>query len=426
MTLISRLTNHLKAYQQKLDNDKALLGLGRWAYTFPQKEFESGTCELAKEISASVKELENPELINSELVEKVRTLFFEVIPTTCSKETRTDLYQLLSENKTLQNILDEDVAAYRRAKVDDTTLVSDKDHQLERRIAKAKLAFKLGFRGELAGTGMGGATFLYGVNQKRLGVFKVTKEHQSHWKNFHDGPLSYVMHNQAYYVSSKKEAAVQAEEAAYLVSSRAGFGDLVPPTKVVDLGGVTGSFQLVADKTTGEEVIEFSGIVESFESRDTYTAEEIQMFQFFAVFDYLINNLDRHDRNWLVEYSKEGGEVRLHKIHAIDHDRAFVHTTPSSRRGLRSHYRWKKLKIAKEPMTVETKDFISANLGQEQLLGVLTTVMQSIEGFMSPEMVEKMSEKVAILQKMVTLDDVSLEDLGNIRTDDEIKGFLGT
>jgi len=255
-------------------------------------------------------------------------------------------------------------------------------------------------------------------------VFKTTLAHQSHWKNLHDGPLSYVMYNQAYYVDTEGVAPAQAEEAAYIVATRIGFGDLVPPTQVMKLGDVAGSFQLMAKKEPDLLMSDFSKIAVDFENREKYTDDEIQMFQIFAVFDYLINNLDRHNRNWLVQYTNEGGNVQLRKIHAIDHDRSFVHTTPDSYRGLRNHYKWRNLKIAKEPMTRQTKEFILQYLTDDGLASALTFEHKRMGGFLTPEKVLRIADKVRVLQLAAEREGINFEQIGNIRTADEIARFL--
>lgn len=419
--IFDQIVNHIQAYNQKVAQGSSMYGLGALTSRFFSRDtFEEDTVNLVQDI---VKKVDHPEELDEGTATKIRELFFDIIPKACSTETKESIRDLLSDSRPLQNLLDPEVAEGRRKKEAGETSRKDLDSRLSRRIAKVKLAYKLGYEGKLVGKGQGGAKYLSDVGRKPLGVFKTTLEHQSIWKNLHDGPLSYVMHNQAFYVSTEGAAPAQAEEAAYIVSTKMGFGALVPPTQVMDLEGIQGSFQLLAKKGEGREIKEYSSIATQFKNREEYSKEEIQMFQIFAVFDYLINNLDRHSRNWLVEYTKEGEDVRLHKIHAIDHDRAFIHTVPDSNRGLRNHYKWRHLKIAKEPLTPETREFILTNLSDEALIEALDFQSERMAGFMTDDKQQRMREKMHALRKAAEYEGTSMEDVGEIRSPDKIMKF---
>jgi len=172
-------------------------------------------------------------------------------------------------------------------------------------------------------------------------------------------------------------------------------------------------------------VEEFKKIRNLYQTKSRYTSEEIQLFQYFAVFDVLIGNLDRHDRNWFVAYKKEGSRITIYKIFAIDHDRCFIRQNPSSILAMRSQYAWRDCSISREPMTHETKRFIQNNLQQEQVKKVVETVNKEIMGFFTRRSMERTYQRVKVLQILAeNSDSVTFDSFGTLRSDREIEVFL--
>lgn len=93
----------------------------------------------------------------------------------------------------------------------------------------------------------------------------------------------------------------QGERAAYLVDKFLRF-DLVPTTVIRTIEGKEGSFQrFIPDAKTGIEV-----------SRDSVSREEVTKM---VIFDFLINNLDRQTKNFLVKGKR---------VVAIDNEASFL------------------------------------------------------------------------------------------------------
>jgi len=236
--------------------------------------------------------------------------------------------------------------------------------------------------------------------------------------------LRHVLHNQPYFLETKSKTGIQAEEAVFIFSETLGL-DLVPPTKVTQFRHVEGSFQLMVPQVEGFCVEEFKKIRNLYQTKSRYTSEEIQLFQYFAVFDVLIGNLDRHDRNWFVAYKKEGSRITIYKIFAIDHDRCFIRQNPSSILAMRSQYAWRDCSISREPMTHETKRFIQNNLQQEQVKKVVETVNKEIMGFFTRRSMERTYQRVKVLQILAeNSDSVTFDSFGTLRSDREIEVFL--
>ncbi|NGX57421.1 MAG: hypothetical protein K940chlam3_00312 [Chlamydiae bacterium] len=423
MSLISKLDHNFHQFQEKQEHDAAGYGLKQWLYSFPHEQYEKNALDLVREISQKVSSGDQ-DLNNQQLKDLVNKLFFKVVPSLESGKGKVAIYETIAQNKELQNFLDADLRKNRHDKLMQPHLVHDSDHRINRKIAKARFALKLGYGREAAGSGMSGSEFLRGVNGKRLGLFKVSTDRTSLWKRIHDGFLKYFIFNQPYYLKAGPKSGIQAEEAAYIVSSKAGFGKLVPPTRLATFDGVEGSFQLMAKKEIGEKIAEFDKIKDKFESRDNYTNNEIEMFQKFAVYDYLINNLDRHHGNWMVEYTEKNGSPELKRIHAIDHDRGFSLGNPSGYTlGGKSQYLWRTLKIARHEMTPETKKFIQQNLRKREIDKVVQEIEEKVTGFMSQEMKDRIYEKAEVLIKMAHTSG-TLEELGAYRNDHSIRGYL--
>jgi len=423
MKLTTRLDNIHHQHQKIRDQEASFFGFKKYLASISQAEYEQNVVNLVIEIDHKLKE-GNKGLDGSNVKKRVQKLFFEVVPSLKSEDARASIQELVAKNKGLQNYLDSELRNCRKAKVKSPHLIHDPHHTLSRKIAKARFALKLGLGTEAAGTGLSGSEFVRGINGKRLGLFKVTMDKTNMTKWLNDCVLPYFWSNQPYYLKSGPKAGVEAEEAAYVVSSSAGFGRLVPPTMVMSFNDVVGSFQLMAKKEIGDNITEFENIIDEFEQRESYKSEEVNLFQNFAVYDYLINNLDRHHGNWIVEYTNVDGEVELKRIHAIDHDRAFSVENPGgSSRGSKNQYKWKSLKIAGEEITSETKRFIQQNLQVNQIEGVIEQVMQNVPGFLTDSMKKQIYQKAAVLWKIAN-EGGTFKELGGLGNDDAIQSYL--
>ncbi len=424
--------NSLNAFCDKFDaNQKkrqSCLGLGRLRFVFRKNRTGSEAAKLIK----GLKTEKNYETLRYNFDDdNVQKLFFTIVPQLATK-SRIKIYKAIGKNKDLQNYLDDKIKRLRDEKLQDKKKVDDPKHRMDRKIAKARFALKLGVKMQKPGAGVSGSRFLLSVNGKRLGLLKPSEYHISLWKkviNF----VKYIFRGQRYFLKSTPESFTEAEKAAYIVSSKGNFGTLVPPTTLETFNDIEGSFMLMVKAAAKEhQIAEFKEIREAFEKKTVYDNDEINIFQLFAVYDYLINNLDRHDMNWLVEYKVEDGIIKLVKIHAIDHDKSFTKGNPSrlDKLGTRNQYKWCETSISKNKMTDETKQFIRDNLTEEKLQEIINAIQgdEQLKNFMTSEMEERMKEKAKVLRKIAEYPNSTyhLAFVGSLRTGDAIEKFLAS
>lgn len=183
---------------------------------------------------------------------------------------------------------------------------------------------------ELAGGNVGGAKFV---------------------KLLDDGAGVYKSYESFDFDESERNNRINKEKAAYLFSKHLGF-DMVPPTVVREINGKTGSIQeFVEDAQLGKEV-----------SRNDISKEEKVKLK---TFDFLIQNWDRHDGNYLV---KNG------KITAIDHGEAFKNFKESNPHDILDD--WISIDITEKPLPADlVKNIKEFSTDQEKI----ETLRQELE-----------------------------------------------
>lgn len=366
-------------------------GLGSYI-SGPSQTFQDAVQSLAKSI------IDQPALYDEA---KVRDFFFNVVPLSSNK---SQIFGELGtkQGHTVQAILSPELGALRAAK-DPTHDTVDK--KMARKKEKANLAIKLGIVAEKAWTGHSGSVVLTDLKGKKLGLFKPSEENISYYTWFKIVFFKYAFGVESYWLTDDPLAGVRAEVAAYKTAVYNGSPDLVPATSLFAVGGTTGSFQLWAKKEEGEEIGEFGNIEKAFESRTSYTDEEIEMFQEFVDFDFAIGNLDRHKWNWMVRYILNGeGKPVLTKLVIIDHDRSFIQRNPSWRSlCIRHQYAWGNLKIARIPFTEKAKARLKEKYSPEKVESLISSLKadaQQTKELITPDVENRMKERAEVLYKI--------------------------
>ena len=196
-----------------------------------------------------------------------------------------------------------------------------------RKIAKNKLAIRLG-SGIKINKGASETKLLYRYkkdgSELLVGVFKPRLSEMSFFRRFINW-VKTLFGDQRSLLSQKSQAGTQAEISSYYIDRFFGF-NIVPPSIEMKHG----VFQLSAktflkhlgSSTSNTEEINLKEAKDSNEiiNKSNYTQKELELFQFYAIHDFLIGNLDGHDENWFVNFDKDkkiSGVVGIDKANSF-------------------------------------------------------------------------------------------------------------
>lgn len=314
----------------------------------------------------------------------------------------------------------------------------DQEHRLQRKILKGQLAEKMGF-GKAKTKGATGTLLIKDINGKPIGVYKVSRFHERYLLRIENFFKSFF--GQLNYLSNSFFAQPLAEKAAYVVSRQLDFG-LAPPSDKASFFKKEGVFQIFVSKEKNlpplaqvKEALksleaphearvyeEAVNAIEKFDSKAQFSEQELFLFQKFAIFDYFIGNLDRHEENWLVILSKEN---ELMHIKAIDNANSFPHKHPSKGAyAARNRYKWKQLNIAKHPFTEETRKFIRSHFAPLNIADLIREIDRQIPGFLNNKMKKLLLKRAQVIMSFADSVDAGAQSLGNCADDASIKQQL--
>lgn len=211
-------------------------------------------------------------------------------------------------------------------------------------------------------------------------------------------------------------------------------GPIVPETNFINkpigpnLEGKIGSLQIYLPKT-------FKEAVEFFKpEHQVPTHEEKVLFQKFAIFDYLIGNLDRHAENWMVQLSESkdpNKRGRLIGIGMIDNGNSFIERNPIARAKaiLKNQFQWGKHPYSIPPFTQEAKDFVNG-ITEEDLRAFFAAKKKELEDhphtetFFSAAMIENTIVRLRVLKMAMNDPDYNPQKLSELKTEKAINNFL--
>lgn len=276
-------------------------------------------------------------------------------------------------------------------------------HIILRKIAKNKLAMRLG----------GGITINKGTSETKLlyrykkdgsellvGVFKPRISQMSFFRRFLNW-IIILLGDQKSLLSQKSQAGSEAEVSSYYIDRFFGF-NIVPPSIKTKYG----VFQLCAktflkhleNSTSKAEEI---NIKEAKDSKDilnkaTYTEKELELFQFYAIHDYLIGDLDGHDENWFIRFNKD---KKICGIVGIDKANSFLRKNPktNSRSG-KKQYLWRKKAIAAKPFTEKAVQLMKS-MTREKVEESIAFLDTKVPGFLDDEMKKQYRLRAEVLHK---------------------------
>ena len=198
--------------------------------------------------------------------------------------------------------------------------------------------------------------------QRTIGLFKAAANYLPWSVQLRESLVALV--GQRSILNKQPMAGPIAERASHALDSLLGW-QLTTPSELGVLGSKPGNIQRYLTPGCGHRFLTTEEEKNIFNKR-TLEADELETLQKFALFDFLIGNLDRHGDNWFVEIDEEGTLVG---IKAIDNANCFPerrHSPLFATWMLQHRYGWKHYPMAKELLTEEIKQQIQELFGTEE------------------------------------------------------------
>lgn len=342
--------------------------------------------------------------IGSEFQYNMKTIFEEIIPQLPSSPFSKEDFKM---PHVVEEFLSPKLKEL-RAKKQKAGPTDDDMQRLERKVAKGNLAVKLG-HGFKDAKGTTGTLMITDINGKIIGVHKVDDKDvrfsvkvKNWFKAMGWGQLSHL--------SRGRFAQPRAERAADIISTLLHL-NLTARSSETSIGNKRGVFQIFISKEKEPSVPrqvhsagsvmkerryqEAKKVLTAFNKKsEDFTTAERGLFQRFAIFDYIIGNLDRHEENWLVITNDKG---KVTHIKAIDNANSFPMSHPKKgSSAARNQYKWKELNIAKEHFTVQSQRLVDG-LNAEEMLEKL----EEMPIFLNKEMRDCFKLRIAALKALV-------------------------
>lgn len=335
---------------------------------------------------------------NKEYKEKITHLFFDVLSNFDEKQFNRNLISEKLKTKLLEVITEQ----------------SDE-------LPEVRLAMRLGIKPTI-NKGDFSSSMCRNLSNKYVGIFKPAM------KNFVFKPTTRLkknlckllgIKNQDFFLPFNKDRSIGcmlSERASYKVSKHLGL-DLVPKTNIVNISGKIGSYQHFVEGYQEAAEATFP----QFPNQKDY-----EKFQVFALFDYVLGNLDRKSDNWLVKMNKDG---HIDGIAMIDNANCFTKDYLVETNIFASHnqHAWKNMPLSNTKLTAKAAKFIDS-LTDKEIDKIIDTWKKDlpkeyVNNFITPEVIRLFKERAAVLRKAKN-EDLSLKEIGEIRTEKTIKGFL--
>jgi hypothetical protein len=272
-------------------------------------------------------------------------------------------------------------------------------------VAKIQLALKLGIGPIHPETGATGALVYRDIEARPVGLFKPGLLSNS-WNVRRAIKKAMGIHRQNEYCrQGGKLPDMYTEIAAYLADRHFGF-HFTPITEEVELEGVKGSLMLWEENCHSA-----ARFVPSLEGA---TEAEIELFQLFILFDYLIGNLDRHKHNYLIQQLKG----HLTRIVAIDHSNSFAERNLGRGYGdalnRAKQYAWRSHPFATRAFTPAARRCMSG-FTPEAIDHFIAHLKQRFEGtpFVSEGLIARMHERAAVMCTLAVQEGASPQSLAS-------------
>ncbi|MBA3603072.1 MAG: hypothetical protein H0W50_05405 [Parachlamydiaceae bacterium] len=214
----------------------------------------------------------------------------------------------------------------------------------------------------------------------------------------------------------------------------------VPPSRLTEVGGIKGVFQLAAQtfvKTIEDEKF-LTNDIKLHEADDltqqdavstilnnpdkVVTESERNAFQEFALLDFLIGNLDGHGENWFIGLAKgEEGKVDQDIAHIVGIDKAnsFPVANPGALGiGGKNQYLWKETELAKKPFTNIMREKMKL-ITPDKVKEFINMASNSQQGFFEDSMKDLFSQRAKAIRNIAEIEGSTPADLATMITDND-------
>ncbi|MDR3625123.1 MAG: hypothetical protein P4L16_08325 [Chlamydiales bacterium] len=349
-----------------------------------------------------------------------------------TKEIEEFLFPTLKEKRCEKQRLKQEHIDLQKAQTKNQELIKIKQREIElarvsRQAEKAKLAACLGVE-MIPARGTTDTKIACALSGKKIGIFKASKNVSlmTKIKNF----FKRNFHGQLYFLSSSSDCQPKAEVAAYFTDRYFDIG-LSPPSILTQIMGQAGAFQsFLTNKKKETSFEEVEMVLSELESRDYFSEEELILFQKSVIFDFLIGNLDRDEKNWFIKRASgdNKGLRRIVDLKLIDNANSFIRKNPMYTNQIKNQYKWKELKISIFSFVNKIKEFVIEKLGNldddSKIDQYLCALEQDMPGFLEKAAKDHLIERSRVLRRVATLPNFSPKELGNIVTDQGMQAFL--
>lgn len=251
-----------------------------------------------------------------------------------------------------------EVQKLRQEKKQDPELVKTESHILARKVAKAKFAYRLGIKPIQTSTGVHASQFMRSTSGKKVGVFKTSDLRVSNIRRTWRETCAKINVGHEVVLSEGKYAQIASEKVAFMIKSKLGPSYFsLAPVKIGHFSNETnekteqGAF-LVFCKNASLAQMAINSI-----NKTTFTPDEVRAYHSAFLFDFMLGNLDRHDRNWMV--TTEGTKVT--NVLLIDNANILPIREPSIMNFIatKARFKWKQLNVSRLPIPEEiVRDFL--------------------------------------------------------------------
>lgn len=322
--------------------------------------------------------------------------------------------------KNIQNLLKPELGAARGLAKENHLLKSDNNEKLKRKIMKAELAQSMGI-GTVKNKGATGTVIITDVNGKRLGVHKVSSKEVNIRVRINNA-IKQLFGGQLYYLPQKPMSQPQSERATYLLDKHLLGFDMAPATREATFNGKKGYFQqYVRAKNVNYVEAKERGDFKVIPA-DHITPKESELFERFAILDFLIGNLDRHDENWFLGYNDKN---ELVDIKAIDNANAFPEKHPLiGSLAARNQYKWKEYKISQVPFSTAFREEIIKKLSPENLRATLEKIDYDMPEFLSQNSGDLLIQRAQVILALMEMPNTSPHTLTEYADDPSMQKLL--